>query len=194
MTRRPTEKDLLEGLDPHTAHADELAKLLPDELDAMENRGESLQLHVDADEGKQSVELWETSALWECLGPEFQNMDPVTALSLPGRERQVITQLIELGLTPRSLADSLAAPVSTIADPEQFASLEHGMRERLVRLLAILSWAEDLFEGHTRAAVRWLVSPAKALGGESPISMTGSDETLEIVSDVIGRLQHGIPQ
>lgn|GEM_PF-6908007 len=194
MTRRFTEKELLEGLDRHTAHADELAKPGPGELSAMDDRGESLQLYGDADEGKQSAELWETSALWECLGPEFQNMDPFTALSLPGRERQVITQLIALGLTPRSLADALAAPVSTIADSEQFASLEHGMRERLVRLLAILSWAEDLFEGHTRAAVRWLVSPAKALGGEPPISMTGSEEALETVSDVIGRLQHGIPQ
>lgn len=160
----------------------------------MDDRGESSPSFRDAGEGKKGVELWETSALWECLGPEFQNMDPVAALSLPGRERQVITQLIELGLTPRNLADALTAPVSTIADPEQFTSLEHGMRERLVRLLAILSWAEDLFEGHTRAAVPWLVSPAKVLGGESPISMTGSDEALEIVSNVIGRLQHGIPQ
>lgn len=35
-TRRPTEKELLEGLDAHTAHADELAEPLPHELTPLE--------------------------------------------------------------------------------------------------------------------------------------------------------------
>jgi antitoxin VapB len=36
MTKRPTEKELLKGLDEHTAHADELADLLPQELTPLE--------------------------------------------------------------------------------------------------------------------------------------------------------------
>ncbi|MFB2765065.1 hypothetical protein [Marinobacter shengliensis] len=35
-TKRPTEKELLEGLDAHTAHADELADLLPQERTPLE--------------------------------------------------------------------------------------------------------------------------------------------------------------
>ena len=35
-TKRPTEKELLEGLDAHTAHADELAEPLPQELTPLE--------------------------------------------------------------------------------------------------------------------------------------------------------------
>jgi len=34
--KRPTEKELLEGLNPHTAHADELAEPLPQELAPLE--------------------------------------------------------------------------------------------------------------------------------------------------------------
>lgn len=34
--KRPTEKDLLEGLDAHMAHADELAQPLPQELTPQE--------------------------------------------------------------------------------------------------------------------------------------------------------------
>lgn len=34
--KRPTEKDLLDGLNAHTAHADELAELLPQELTPLE--------------------------------------------------------------------------------------------------------------------------------------------------------------
>lgn len=36
MTKRLTEKELLEGLDAHTAHAYELADLLPQELTPLE--------------------------------------------------------------------------------------------------------------------------------------------------------------
>jgi len=35
-TKRPTEKELLDGLDAHTAHADELAEPLPQELTPLE--------------------------------------------------------------------------------------------------------------------------------------------------------------
>lgn len=35
-TKRPTEKELLEGLDAHTAHADELAEPMPHELTPLE--------------------------------------------------------------------------------------------------------------------------------------------------------------
>lgn len=35
-TKRMTEKELLEGLDAHTAHADELAEPLPQELTPLE--------------------------------------------------------------------------------------------------------------------------------------------------------------
>lgn len=36
MTKRPTEKDLLDGLNAHTAHSDELANPLPHELSPLE--------------------------------------------------------------------------------------------------------------------------------------------------------------
>ena len=35
-TKRPTEKELLDGLDAYTAHADELAEPLPQELTPLE--------------------------------------------------------------------------------------------------------------------------------------------------------------
>lgn len=191
MARRFTEKELLEGLDPSTGHADELAQLTPRELNAPDNGLEPCRY---SDEPTDSSQFWETAALWECLGPEFQNMDAVDALSIPGREEQALSQLVGLGFTLQNLADALGAPVSAIADTQEKAALEPGMRERLVRLLAALSWAEDLFEGDTRAAVRWMTSPAKALGGELPLSMTGSNEALETVGDVIGRIEYGIVQ
>jgi len=36
ITKRPTEKELLKGLDAHTVHADELAEPLPQELTPLE--------------------------------------------------------------------------------------------------------------------------------------------------------------
>jgi antitoxin VapB len=45
-TKRPTEKELLEGLDAHAAHADELADLLPQELSPLERLKGSVK-HYD---------------------------------------------------------------------------------------------------------------------------------------------------
>lgn len=40
---RPTEKELLEGLDAHASHADELAEPLPQELNPLERQEGSVQ-------------------------------------------------------------------------------------------------------------------------------------------------------
>lgn len=47
--------------------------------------------------------------------------------------------------------------------------------------------AMELFEGDEAAARTWLLSPSKSLGGLSPLHAK-----LEDVSDLIGRIQHGV--
>jgi antitoxin VapB len=42
-TKRPTEKEFLDGLNAHTAHADELAEPLPQELNPLERQEGSAQ-------------------------------------------------------------------------------------------------------------------------------------------------------
>ncbi|WP_339804640.1 hypothetical protein [uncultured Marinobacter sp.] len=72
-TKRMTEKELLEGLDAHTAHADELAEPLPQELTPLERL-------------KGSVKRYErpTDPVWDEF---FESDEGVTDDFMEDRER-----------------------------------------------------------------------------------------------------------
>lgn len=72
-TKRMTEKELLEGLDAHTAHADELAEPLPQELTPLERL-------------KGSVKRYErpTDPVWDDF---FESDEGVTDDFMEDRER-----------------------------------------------------------------------------------------------------------
>jgi putative toxin-antitoxin system antitoxin component (TIGR02293 family) len=52
--------------------------------------------------------------------------------------------------------------------------------------------AVELFEGDPRAASQWLTKPARALGHKAPGDCLSSEEGIEQVRTLIGRLEHGI--
>lgn len=66
--------------------------------------------------------------------------------------------------------------------------------ERLFRLSRIFEQAVQLFDGDRAAAVTWLDSPCRALGGEVPLDFAKSELGAHEVENVIGRLEHGVFQ
>ena len=198
MIKRFTEKQLIKGLDEFTAHADELAELLTSELAAQNH---SQNASPSCNDQVEPAQDWDHcgnpssgSALFELIGPEFQQMPPLEVLQDPDQVILVVRRLLELGLTTQELSNALGLPVATLSGQGPKTFLEHGIPERIVRLLCMLYWTENLFEGDLRAAMDWVRSPAKALNGEAPIRMIGSDRELEAVRDIVGRLEHGIVQ
>ena len=52
--------------------------------------------------------------------------------------------------------------------------------------------ALNLFAGDQAAADRWLKTPAKALGGRTPLEVLALEGGADAVRDLIGRLEHGV--
>ncbi|MBK1872582.1 DUF2384 domain-containing protein [Marinobacter sp. 1-3A] len=52
--------------------------------------------------------------------------------------------------------------------------------------------AVELFEGDSKAADRWLSSPAHGLGGCAPGSLMKTKEGIEKVRTLIGQLERGV--
>jgi putative toxin-antitoxin system antitoxin component (TIGR02293 family) len=50
----------------------------------------------------------------------------------------------------------------------------------------------NLFEGDVPAAMTWLTTPRKALGGRPPLSYARTEPGAREVENLIGRLEHGI--
>lgn len=63
---------------------------------------------------------------------------------------------------------------------------------KLYMFAKVLDAAIQLFNGDMSAAVQWLKSPAKALGGERPLTMLSTPTGAEAVIDLIGRIEHGV--
>jgi putative toxin-antitoxin system antitoxin component (TIGR02293 family) len=62
----------------------------------------------------------------------------------------------------------------------------------LKRLVAVVhSEALELFEGDVGAKIRWMTLPQASLSGRTPSEMLWSEEDIEAVRLLIGRLEHG---
>lgn len=64
--------------------------------------------------------------------------------------------------------------------------------DKLDQFPEVLKAAIDLFNGDEAAVREWLSKPAKALGGQEPLSMLKTHAGTEDVLNLIGRLGHGV--
>ncbi|WP_227520298.1 MbcA/ParS/Xre antitoxin family protein [Marinobacter sp. LV10R510-11A] len=55
-----------------------------------------------------------------------------------------------------------------------------------------LAESVEFFEGDVEAAERWLSTPVRGLGYQTPNDMLSSETGIEQVRTLIGRLEHGI--
>lgn len=107
------------------------------------------------------------------------------------------TTLIRLGrlmaLPLAALGAALQIPPRTLQRRKAAGRLQADESDRLLRLTRLYGKALELFEGDNAAALRWLHTPAMALGGTTPLAMSTSEPGAQEVLHLIGRLEHGIP-
>jgi len=63
--------------------------------------------------------------------------------------------------------------------------------DRLARLARIAVRAGEAL-GSQEKANRWLVTPNRALGGQTPIELVHTDTGTVLVEDVLDRIEHGV--
>ena len=91
-----------------------------------------------------------------------------------------------------TIARVIGVPRRTLARRKNQGRLTGPESERLYRLSVVFEKAVELFDGDTSAARTWLETPSKALGQESPLSVTETEVGAREVEDLIGRLEHGV--
>ncbi|MES2822461.1 MAG: antitoxin Xre/MbcA/ParS toxin-binding domain-containing protein [Pseudomonadota bacterium] len=73
---------------------------------------------------------------------------------------------------------------------KQKMSIHEG--EKIVRYARLLDLTLGLMDGNKESALRWLASPARALGGKTPISYASIELGAQQVENLIGRIEHGV--
>lgn len=96
-------------------------------------------------------------------------------------------------LSTREMTDLVRISPRTLARRKEEGRLSSEESDRLVRASRIVGRALELFEADATAAMGWMRSPQRALGGAAPLAVAGTDVGAREVEDLIGRLERGIP-
>ena len=152
-------------------------------------------------EGPDTASYWEDAQTGHASAYRY-----VSLLGLHASDPMEIIKRLRLGLSFRALerfqqntqfstaeiADLVAIKLRTLRRRKDQGRLEPEESDRLLRVSRIFAKALELFEGDTAAARGWFHAPARALGGEPPISLAGTDLGSREVEALIDRLEHGV--
>ena len=64
--------------------------------------------------------------------------------------------------------------------------------DKILRYARLLDLTLSLTDGNKENALQWLLTPNRALTGEAPLSFAETEIGAEMVSDLIGKIEHGV--
>jgi putative toxin-antitoxin system antitoxin component (TIGR02293 family) len=99
---------------------------------------------------------------------------------------------VRSGLDLAELTAVLGIPDRTLARRRTAGRFAPEESERLLRIGTVFEKAVDLFHGEIPAAVQWLTTPKKALGGETPLRYSRTGPGAREVENLIGRIDDGV--
>ena len=108
-----------------------------------------------------------------------------------GLSVQGVDRLMRSGrLSPAEL-DRIVLPRKTLSNRRRIGTLTPEQSDRLVRVVRVISAAEQTFGSQEKAA-RWLRRPTAALQGEAPLDLLDTTEGSREVEALLGRIDHGL--
>jgi len=98
-----------------------------------------------------------------------------------------------LPLDGEILGKYLAIPKCTLSRVAGAGHFSVSESRNLAALIRVLIAANELFEGDVQAAKLFLTSPSFGLNSKTPMEVLNTECGVIAVTDLIGRLEHGIP-
>jgi putative toxin-antitoxin system antitoxin component (TIGR02293 family) len=127
------------------------------------------------------------------LGKTVRTPDDLANLVRRGLPATSVTILaVKLSVGHAALSHQLGIPQRTLtrrlSRPSRLTAAESDRTARLARVYA------DAVEmiGDEDRAVRWLLTPNRALGGERPLDRVDTDVGAREVEDILGRIAYGV--
>jgi putative toxin-antitoxin system antitoxin component (TIGR02293 family) len=122
-------------------------------------------------------------------GPTMMQLHETVAHRLPVA---VVDALGEnLGARREAMLKTIALSPRTLARRKKEGVLSAEESDRALRVARIAALAEEVF-GSRDEAIEWLQRPNRSLGGLSPLELVRTDAGATMVTDVLGRLEHGV--
>jgi len=97
-----------------------------------------------------------------------------------------------MNVSNQQLAELVQISDRTLVRRRKVGVLNSEESERLLRFARIFTLAIELFECDNSATQNWLSSTNRALGGETPLEASKTEEGSREVENLIARLEHGV--
>lgn len=96
-----------------------------------------------------------------------------------------------INVTSTELAQIIGISARALSGRRRKGLLSSFESERLLRLAKVFARAESVFDDIEKG-LAWLKETNISLGGETPISLLDTEIGAELVTGVLGRIQHGV--
>lgn len=96
-----------------------------------------------------------------------------------------------LRLTDAEFSKTLGISVRTLSRLKTTDRMPAVTGDRLYRIARIYAIAQEVFE-EPEAAIRWLHSGQRGLGGRAPLEMIETEAGSREVENLLGRIEHGV--
>jgi len=126
------------------------------------------------------------------LNETIRNDLDLIKLGAKGVKKGQIKRLGEAMCLPNTvLASLLAINVRTIQRQPEGKPFDRQISDRAIKLAQLTARGIDVF-GNGAEFCAWLQTPSMALGNKTPLSLLVSVVGVDLVGDVIGRIEYGV--
>lgn len=108
---------------------------------------------------------------------------------LAGSEADRIARL--LGVSDKEMAPLLNQSVATFHRQSKTGRLDAATSERLLLLGRLAHYGATVFQDQGKFT-RWLRRPLRLLGDRSPLALMDSSTGVQLVEDILGRIEYGV--
>lgn len=115
------------------------------------------------------------------------------ALSKAGITRKAIESLAQhIGVSQKTFAEGiLSISVKTIERKKPTDKLDKKISSHVIEIAKVIQHAGEVFEDKEKV-IRWFSKPNRALNQVKPVDMLDTLTGLQMVDDVLGRIEEGV--
>lgn len=136
----------------------------------------------------------ERLAIEKVLGLREHIRTPLDLVDLGAKgvsKKQIIALSAAMCLSSAAIASLLAVNVRTIQRQPEEKPFDRNVSDRAIKLAQLTVRGINVF-GSKEEFCKWLQAPCIALGDKTPMSILVSTVGVEMVDDIIGRIEYGI--
>lgn len=128
----------------------------------------------------------------DVLGQNINSQMDLFELTRKGLTKKALVNLAQyMHLSLASMTTILSITERTLQRKKDSDKLSSFISDQILQLADVYTKGEEVFGTREQVSI-WLTKPNKALGYKKPMELLSSSYGVQMVHDVLGRIEHGI--